>query len=706
MNMKKVPLIFFACVLPLYAQSGLYKNSAGNRVPSAATLKQGELFFAGSFEMVGNRETLSLEGYFTDKHGDKHELYKETPSSSEALSVNFGLRNDLEVGFNMEFHYDGDAGNTKLKGVGVGDLGLMLKKELYRNTVLDLSASFETIIPTGTTEKGIRPRHIWYVGNDGKTEAYTANHMTFSGLLYLTAEPSEYLHFNNYAGFLNTIKNDNNIFLWGTSLLIFPEGWVTLLMEASGETRIRPSKKMSAFVNDALRFSPGLQIHLPKQTELTLGADFGMDFFRKREIRRGLPVKRKISDEEISYTTAGSPPFAISITFSRIFNFDWKDSDGDGIIDRKDFCPGTEKGRKVNERGCPVDIDEDGVLDIFDECPNTKAGIEVDIYGCPFDHDYDSVPDYMDACPDTPQNVAVDSLGCTLDSDNDGIDDLHDKCPESAPQEPVNDEGCPMDSDHDGVPDINDKCPETNPQFKVDEFGCTPDSDNDGVPDEKDQCPDSPKDVPQNDMGCPLDSDNDGVPDMLDQCAETPSGVAIDSVGCRIDSDEDGVFDEEDLCPNTQKDAPVDSVGCLKDSDGDGVPDVWDKCPNTFKSIPTDKDGCSIDRNMDLDNIARKILFHNGSAKLLNSSYTALTNLITVMRKFRINVEIQCSVNPRETRDPQKLSEQRIESIVNFLDMKGFETGRFKAGAYGNSLPKAKEYEKLNPAGIRLIPLN
>lgn len=704
--MKKILLILVTCVLQIYAQSGLSKNPIGNRVPSAKNLKQGELFFSGSFEMVGNREPLSLEGFFTDKQGEKLELYKETPSNSEELSFNFGVRNDLEVGINLALHYDGDAANTKLKGVGFGDIGLFVKKNLYENTVINLATALELFIPTGTVEKGIRPRHIWYIGNDGETEAYTANHMTFAGLLYLTTELNENFHLNNFAGFLKTIKNDANIFLWGTSLLVFPEGWVTLLMEISGETRIRPSKKMSAFVNDALRFSPGLQIHLPKQTELTISADFGMDFFRERKIQRGIPVKRKFSDEEIRYTTAGSPPFSISINFSRTIDFNKKDSDGDGVIDSKDLCPETTKGIKVNERGCPLDNDNDGIMDLFDDCPNTASGVVVDAYGCPLDQDQDNVPDYLDKCPDTPEGIKVDSFGCIIDSDGDGVDDEHDKCKESLPGEIVNAEGCPLDSDSDGIPDVRDSCPNTPVGFKVDEFGCAPDSDDDGVTDEIDQCPNSPKGEPQNDLGCPLDSDGDGVPDILDKCANTPEGVAVDSVGCRVDSDGDGVFDEDDMCANTLKGAPVDSVGCLRDSDGDGVPDIWDRCPHTFQNLTVDKHGCAIKKNMDLDNIARKVLFRKGSAILLNSSYTALGDLISILRQYKIKVEIQCSASPQETPNPQKLSEKRIKSILEYLEMKGYSEDNFKTGAYGEGLPKSGEYLKLNPAGIRFIPLN
>ena len=50
------------------------------------------------------------------------------------------------------------------------------------------------------------------------------------------------------------------------------------------------------------------------------------------------------------------------------------DSDGDGVLDTNDKCPGTPSGVKVDEFGCPIDTDGDGVPDYLDEEPNTKKG--------------------------------------------------------------------------------------------------------------------------------------------------------------------------------------------------------------------------------------------------------------------------------------------------------------------------------------------
>ena len=58
------------------------------------------------------------------------------------------------------------------------------------------------------------------------------------------------------------------------------------------------------------------------------------------------------------------------------------DSDGDGVADEDDACPGTPAGAEVDARGCEVDSDGDGVADNADLCPDTPAGAKVDVRGC------------------------------------------------------------------------------------------------------------------------------------------------------------------------------------------------------------------------------------------------------------------------------------------------------------------------------------
>ena len=94
-----------------------------------------------------------------------------------------------------------------------------------------------------------------------------------------------------------------------------------------------------------------------------------------------------------------------------------KDSDGDGVTDDLDQCPGTPRGVQVDSVGCPLDGDNDGVADYLDQCPNTPPGVKVNASGCPLilDGDNDGVSDDNDACPDTPAGQAVMSNGCAKD---------------------------------------------------------------------------------------------------------------------------------------------------------------------------------------------------------------------------------------------------------------------------------------------------
>lgn len=130
-----------------------------------------------------------------------------------------------------------------------------------------------------------------------------------------------------------------------------------------------------------------------------------------------------------------------------------KDSDGDGVPDRKDECPNTPPGVQVDENGCPLDRDGDGVPDYKDDCPD-EAGTAA-LNGCP-DRDGDGIADKDDECPDTPGLAKFN--GCP-DSDGDGVPDQNDQCPDTPAGCPVDANGCPLDSDNDGVIDCEDRCP-------------------------------------------------------------------------------------------------------------------------------------------------------------------------------------------------------------------------------------------------------
>jgi len=75
------------------------------------------------------------------------------------------------------------------------------------------------------------------------------------------------------------------------------------------------------------------------------------------------------------------------------FRFGGKDTDGDGISDKKDACIDVPGLKEFN--GCP-DTDGDGIKDSDDACPDV-AGLAT-LNGCP-DTDGDGIADSKDACP-------------------------------------------------------------------------------------------------------------------------------------------------------------------------------------------------------------------------------------------------------------------------------------------------------------------
>lgn len=142
----------------------------------------------------------------------------------------------------------------------------------------------------------------------------------------------------------------------------------------------------------------------------------------------------------------------------RIYLGKGKDSDHDGIPDRKDDCPYEYGPAAFN--GCP-DTDGDGIPDREDSCVRIPGIAK--FHGCP-DSDGDGIPDKNDACPY--QAGPVNFHGCP-DRDGDGIIDKDDLCPDKPGLAQFH--GCP-DTDGDGVPDNEDKCPDV--AGPVENHGC------------------------------------------------------------------------------------------------------------------------------------------------------------------------------------------------------------------------------------------
>jgi outer membrane protein OmpA-like peptidoglycan-associated protein len=198
---------------------------------------------------------------------------------------------------------------------------------------------------------------------------------------------------------------------------------------------------------DGVNFDGGIGFKVPigksKSTALFVAASY----VKGIEAERMVPATPK-GAEPVKYTEDH-----FQITSIIEFGLGSKDTDGDGVKDKRDECPNTPAGVAVDEKGCCLDRDGDGIPDYKDDCPD-EAG-DAKFNGCP-DRDGDGIMDKEDDCPDVAGLAKF--KGCP-DTDEDGVPDKIDQCPNTPKGCPVDAVGCPLDSDGDGVIDCEDKCP-------------------------------------------------------------------------------------------------------------------------------------------------------------------------------------------------------------------------------------------------------
>jgi outer membrane protein OmpA-like peptidoglycan-associated protein len=199
------------------------------------------------------------------------------------------------------------------------------------------------------------------------------------------------------------------------------------------------------------------------------------------------------------------------------------------------------------------------------------------------------------------------------------------------------------------------------------------DSDHDGIPDDVDLCPSVPEDhlEPDPNDGCPVpaDRDKDGIPDEFDKCPDVPE-------------DKDGIQDM-DGCPE-------------EDYDSDGVPDVSDACPREPGSPSPDpkQNGCPqfikrVTGSTEIQ-ILKQIQFDTGKASIKPASFGILEEIAKLLRANPDikKLSIEGHTDNRGALDMnQKLSQDRAESVMNYLATHGIDAGRLEAHGFGPSKP-------------------
>jgi outer membrane protein OmpA-like peptidoglycan-associated protein len=197
-----------------------------------------------------------------------------------------------------------------------------------------------------------------------------------------------------------------------------------------------------------------------------------------------------------------------------------------------------------------------------------------------------------------------------------------------------------------------------------------------------------------------LDTDHDGIPDSVDKCPLIPEDKDgfQDADGCPdLDNDGDGIPDVDDKCPNEPEDMDgfQDADGCPDpDNDGDGIPDTLDKCPNEY--APHTEDGCpkkyqlvEVTQNKIL--IKQTIFFDFNKASIKPISYAVLVEVAQALNDHpNIKIRVEGHTDSRGNAEyNRKLSQNRAESVRNFLIGQGIGPERMEAMGYGSTQPIA-----------------
>lgn len=199
-----------------------------------------------------------------------------------------------------------------------------------------------------------------------------------------------FLKFDPYGDLMD--KNGQHYFYWSDgSIKNLPETTAnipvaqTIQRDYTYESQLKDSVVNYARNTLIVPLTLGFSFRMADNFEANLGATYTITFSDYIDnIKKG-------GNDTYLYTR-----FGLTYTFKRrektgpgdkrydkvdFTKLDEGDSDGDGIKDAKDNCPGTPKGVKVDADGCPADADKDGVPDYMDKESDSKKGAIVDANG-------------------------------------------------------------------------------------------------------------------------------------------------------------------------------------------------------------------------------------------------------------------------------------------------------------------------------------
>jgi outer membrane protein OmpA-like peptidoglycan-associated protein len=126
----------------------------------------------------------------------------------------------------------------------------------------------------------------------------------------------------------------------------------------------------------------------------------------------------------------------------------------------------------------------------------------------------------------------------------------------------------------------------------------------------------------------------------------------------------------------------------MPDKDKDGVADGEDKCPDV--AGPASNNGCPMEEIIKKVAVAaQNILFTPGKATLLSQSYASLNQVVDVLNQYpELKMDIEGHTDNTGVAEKNlKLSQNRANTVKNYIIGKGIAEARITATGYGQENP-------------------
>ena len=454
--------------------------------------------------------------------------------------------------------------------------------------------------------------------------------------------------------------------------------WTPYLAAGIGELTFEPAGGPDSD-ETAINFGGGVKYALSKAASL-----------------RG-DVRAFYGDEDSDLDTMAS--LAVTYVFGAKAAAAPLDSDGDGVLDADDRCPGTPAGVVVDSKGCALDSDLDGVPNYLDKCHSTKVGVKVDSDGCPMMAS-ETVKIELEVLFDTnkadikPEFMAEIQRVAEFMNQYKGAYAVIEGHTDSMGEADYN-KGL-SERRANAVRDVLVKKMGSSPYLAagIGELTFEPA----GGPDSDETAINFGGGVKYAlSKAASLRGDVRAFYGDEDSDLDTMASLAVTYVfgakaaAAPLDSDGDGVLDADDRCPGTPAGVVVDSKGCALDSDLDGVPNYLDKCHSTKVGVKVDSDGCPMMASETVK-IELEVLFDTNKADIKPEFMAEIQRVAEFMNQYKgAYAVIEGHTDSMGEADYNKgLSERRANAVRDVLVKKmGINAQRVTAEGYGEERPRA-----------------